>query len=154
MTKTNDQIQKTIELNAPLAKVWAAISDYQQFGQWFGVKLDQPFMAGQASTGQMTIAGAEGLPWRATIEELVEERRFSMHWQASDHPRADPSMTEPPQIRVCFELNPTQRGTELTITESGFSQLAADQRFDIMRSNQEGWDIQSENIKKFVEAKS
>ena len=151
MDTTANQIQKTIDLKAPIAKVWAALSDYQQFGQWFGVKLDQPFVAGQASTGHMTMPEAAGLPWRATIDELVTQQRFSMLWHADDHPLAGDSDSEQPKMRVCFELERSAQGTLLTITESGFSQLSPDRRFDIMRSNEHGWAIQSENIKNFVE---
>jgi len=148
MNETNDQIQKTIELNAPLSKVWAALSDYQQFGQWFQVKLDQPFAVGQKSTGHMAECG----PWLATVDELVEEKRMAFRWHIHDDEQADAPISEQPQTLVCFDIEPTESGTRLTVTESGFSNLAPDRRLDVMRGNTEGWDFQCANIKKFVEA--
>ncbi len=41
-----DRIEKTIELNAPIERVWRAVTDHQEFGQWFRVRLDQPFAPG------------------------------------------------------------------------------------------------------------
>ena len=39
MTST-DRIEKTIELNAPVSRVWRALTDHREFGAWFRVKLD------------------------------------------------------------------------------------------------------------------
>ncbi len=38
----HDRIEKRIELKAPIARAWRAISDYREFGAWFGVKLTAP----------------------------------------------------------------------------------------------------------------
>ena len=43
----NDRIEKTIELKAPVSRVWRALTDYREFGTWFRVKLDGPFVPGQ-----------------------------------------------------------------------------------------------------------
>jgi uncharacterized protein YndB with AHSA1/START domain len=34
-----DKIEKQIELNAPVARVWRALTNYQEFGAWFKVNL-------------------------------------------------------------------------------------------------------------------
>ena len=33
---TNDRIEKQIELKAPVSRVWRALTDYREFGEWFG----------------------------------------------------------------------------------------------------------------------
>ena len=45
----NNQIEKRIELKAPVSRVWRALTDYREFGQWFRVKLDGPFVPGQTA---------------------------------------------------------------------------------------------------------
>jgi uncharacterized protein YndB with AHSA1/START domain len=35
-----DIIEKCIELKAPVSRVWRALTDHLEFGQWFRVKLD------------------------------------------------------------------------------------------------------------------
>ena len=50
---STDAIVKTAVLKAPLARVWAAVSDAREFGQWFGVEFDGPFVAGARLTGRI-----------------------------------------------------------------------------------------------------
>ncbi len=42
-------IEKRIEIAAPVARVWRAITDHREFGEWFRVKLEGPFVVGQES---------------------------------------------------------------------------------------------------------
>ena len=44
----NDRIEKRIELKAPVSRVWRALTDYCEFGDWFRVKLDGPFVPGES----------------------------------------------------------------------------------------------------------
>jgi len=46
-----DRIEKVIELSAPLARVWRALTDHKEFGIWFRVELEGPFVVGQISRG-------------------------------------------------------------------------------------------------------
>lgn len=43
---STDRIEKSAVLRAPLDRVWRAISDSEQFGTWFGMRVDGPFAAG------------------------------------------------------------------------------------------------------------
>ena len=43
----SDRIEKSIELNAPVERVWRALTDHNEFGEWFRVKLDGPFRTGR-----------------------------------------------------------------------------------------------------------
>ena len=45
---SSDRIEKEVVLRAPLERVWRAISDADEFGQWFGVRFDGPFVCRQA----------------------------------------------------------------------------------------------------------
>src|SRR4051794_5582890 len=55
----SDRIEKAIELNAPVERVWRALTDHGEFGEWFRVKLDGPFVPGEMSTGHITYPGYE-----------------------------------------------------------------------------------------------
>ena len=55
----NDRIEKRIELKAPVARVWRALTDYREFGEWFRVKIEAPFVPGEASHGRLTYPGYE-----------------------------------------------------------------------------------------------
>ena len=53
MTSVPDRIEKSIVLSAPLDRVWHAIGDATQFGSWFGVDFDGPFLEGTPLTGRI-----------------------------------------------------------------------------------------------------
>ena len=62
-----DRIEKSVDLDAPIERVWRAVTDHVQFGEWFKVKLDQPFVPGGRSTGRITYPGYEHMPWTAEV---------------------------------------------------------------------------------------
>lgn len=146
----SDRIEKNIELNAPVEKVWRALTDHLAFGEWFRVKLDGPFVPGKVSTGHITYPGYEHVKWHATVKAMDAPRLFSFTW----HPHAiDPDVDysdETPTL-VEFRLQPSDKGTRLTVTESGFEALPAYRRDEALRSNDGGWDEQIMNIKTYVE---
>jgi len=79
-----DRIEKQVELRAPIERVWRAISDHEEFGTWFKVRLDGPFVAGAEQTGQMTYPGYEHLPWKARVIPVEAPRRLVFEWPAMD----------------------------------------------------------------------
>jgi uncharacterized protein YndB with AHSA1/START domain len=138
-------IEKRIELSAPVSRVWRALTDYREFGQWFRVKLDGPFMPGEISTGHITYPGYEHLKWEASVQKMEPERLFSFTW----HPYAvDPKVdySNEPATLVEFRLEPKDKGTVLYLTESGFDALPKDRRFEAFRMNEDGWTEQITNI--------
>jgi uncharacterized protein YndB with AHSA1/START domain len=146
----SDRIEKTIELKAPVARVWRALTDHQEFGAWFRVRLDGPFVPGQVSRGHITYPGSEHLRWEAVVQKMEPERLFSFTW----HPYAvDPNHDysgEPPTL-VEFTLQPTADGTLLRVVESGFDQLPSTRRLEAFRMNEGGWSEQVKNIARHVE---
>ncbi|MGI9295862.1 MAG: SRPBCC family protein [Pseudomonadales bacterium] len=146
-----DRIEKSIELKASVARVWRALTDYQEFGEWFRVKLDGPFVVGEVSRGQMTYEGYEHVKWKAQVQAMEPERLFSFTWRPyADDPDTD--YTNESQMLVEFRLEPTSGGCRLVISESGFSALPDDaRRVDALRENTKGWDEQANNITAHVE---
>jgi uncharacterized protein YndB with AHSA1/START domain len=67
---STDRIQKTIVLRAPRSKVWRALTDSAQFGQWFGATLQDPFVAGRRTRGPITIPGYDHLSFEADVEQI------------------------------------------------------------------------------------
>jgi uncharacterized protein YndB with AHSA1/START domain len=145
----DDRIEKVTELAAPVSRVWRALTDHVEFGQWFKVQLDQPFTPGGRSTGRMTEPGREGAPWLAIVERIEPERLFAYRWHDYDPVSKEP-LSDGPTTLVEFRLEPIEGGTRLTITETGFSQLAEPRRLEAMRSNNGGWDMQAERIARHV----
>jgi uncharacterized protein YndB with AHSA1/START domain len=144
----NDRIEKRIELNAPVSRVWRALTDHREFGEWFRVKLDGPFVAGQISRGQITYPGYEHVKWHAVVQKMEPERLFSFTWHHSHDPHVD--ISKEPTTLVEFRLEKIPSGTLLTVTESGFENLPSDRRLEAFRMNEGGWTEQMKNIEKYV----
>lgn len=138
-------IEKRIELHAPVSRVWRALTDHREFGEWFRVKLDGPFVPGRESTGHITYPGYEHLKWTARVQKMEQERLFSFTW----HPYAiDPKVdyTTEPETLVEFSLAPAGGGTLLIVTESGFDAIPKHRQFEAFRMNDRGWTTQIKNI--------
>ena len=144
-----DRIEKTVDLAAPVSRVWRALTDYEEFGEWFQVRLDGPFKVGETTTGNMTCPGYEHMQWVSVTEVMEHERVFAFSWPPSTVD-PDTSYGEGAKVVVEFRLMPTANGTRLTITETGFLQFPEVKRLDVLRSNKEGWDIQAQNVANHV----
>ena len=46
-----DRIERQVVLRAPRARVWRALTDAREFGEWFGVRVNGGFSAGARVTG-------------------------------------------------------------------------------------------------------
>ena len=145
----NDRIEKRIELKAPVSRVWRALTDYREFGEWFRVKLEDPFVVGQVSRGRVAYPGYEHLTMEVVVQKMEPERLFSFTWHpAAIDPKADYSKETPTLVE--FRLEKTANGTLLRLTESGFEKLPADRRLDAFRRNEGGWAEQMKNIERYV----
>jgi uncharacterized protein YndB with AHSA1/START domain len=144
-----DRIEKRIELKAPVARVWRAITDYREFGEWFRVKLEGPFVRGQVTRGQITHPGYEHVKWEATVKEMQPERLFSFTWHPyAVDPKTDYSKETPTLVEFRLEKIPT--GTLLEVTESGFDKIPAHRRDEALRMDDSGWAGQLRNIERHV----
>jgi uncharacterized protein YndB with AHSA1/START domain len=146
----SNSIEKRIELKAPVSRVWRALTDHREFGEWFRVKMDGPFVPGEVSRGHITHPGYEHLKWEATVQKMEPVRLFSFTW----HPYAiDPTVdySAEPTTLVEFRLEPKDGGTVLVVTESGFDAIPEHRRSEAFRMNDGGWAQQMTNIKRHVE---
>ena len=146
----SDRIEKRIELKVPVARVWRALTDYREFGEWFRVNLDGPFVPGQIARGNITWPGYEHVVWEAVVQAMEPERLFSFTWHPySVDPKLDYSQES--STLVEFRLEPIAGGTLLLLTESGFDKIPADRRDEAFLRNDGGWTQQMKNIESHVD---
>ena len=147
----NDRIEKTVDLKAPVERVWRALTDHAEFGTWFRVALEKPFVVGQKTVGNITYAGYEHMRLEAMVQTMDRNKLFAFTW----NPVADDDgngLLGGPETLVEFKLEEIDNGTRLTIIESGFSVLPDDEvRAKAIRENSEGWEMQVQNIAAHVE---
>src|SRR5258708_18887 len=150
--KSEQKIEKKIELRAPVSRVWRALTDYHEFGEWFRVKLNGPFVAGQVTRGQITFPGYEHATFEAVVQKLEPETLFSYTWHpysvdaAVDYSKESSTLVE-------FRLEKIAGGTLLRVTESGFGNLPSDRGLEAFRMNDNGWAQQVKSMEAYVESK-
>ena len=148
MENAQNSSERQIEIKAPVAKVWRALTDAQQFGQWFKVNLNGDFQAGKTTTGKNTSKGFE-MDMVFHIKEIKPQFYFSYAWipfpidQTFDYSKEDPTLVE-------FFLDETSNGTLLKVKESGFNKITASRRAKAFEMHTGGWIAQLNNIEKFL----
>jgi uncharacterized protein YndB with AHSA1/START domain len=150
MSSTNE-IRKQLHVKAPQSRVWRAITDSAQFGQWFHVRLETPFAVGEATSGQITYPGWEHVRFTLRTEAIEPETRFAYRW----HPYAvdvGRDYSAEPMTLVEFLLEPRDGGTLVTVVESGFDRLPPGRLAEAFRMNERGWAEQLDNVAAHVSA--
>jgi uncharacterized protein YndB with AHSA1/START domain len=148
-TTSTDRIERRVVLRAPRSRVWRAITDAQEFGSWFGFKLEGAFTPGATIQGRVTHPGYEHMTVDMMVERIEPERYFSYRW----HPYPiDPAVdySAEPTTLVEFSLEEADGGTAVTIVESGFDRIPIARRDEAYRMNDQGWTGQVKNLERYV----
>jgi uncharacterized protein YndB with AHSA1/START domain len=125
-----DRIERTVELDHPQTKVWAALTTAEGLGAWFGDQATIDLRPG--GTAQMAWTTGDRAEMR--VERVEEPTIFGFTWHIYGLPADDPRRTY-----VEFTLEPSGAGTRLTVTETGFAQLPEDAHSKAFGGNTEGW---------------
>jgi uncharacterized protein YndB with AHSA1/START domain len=158
---STDRIEKTIVLRAPRERVWRALTESSEFGSWFGLRIDRPFVVGgtvpveiQPTTVDADVARDQepyrGVRFTLQIVRLDRPSAFAFRWHPQ-YPGAPEDVTQRPTTLVEFSLEETSEGTRLTVVESGFDQVPLPHRERSARGNEAGWAKQMQVIRQFLE---
>ena len=150
----SDVVERHTIIAAPIERVWAALTEVEQFNSWFGVELEQPFVPGQISRGKIGAINSSAddcgaLDMTIWIERMEAPCLFSYRW----HPFAidsDRDYSDEPKTLVEFHLESVDGGTRLIVRETGFEALPADRIEPSWRANDRGWAVQVERVKAYV----
>lgn len=163
MTTATDRIEKTAVYKAPLARVWAAISEAEQFGRWFGMALEGPFVAGQRVRGRIVPTTVDpdvarmqephaGTPFVLFVERIEPMHLLAFRWHhGSPGEDGGGGQDEAPTTLVEFRLEAVTDGTRVTIVESGFDAIPLERRAQAMADNSDGWAHQLRLIGLYLE---
>jgi uncharacterized protein YndB with AHSA1/START domain len=148
MNNNENTIERSIEIKASIEKVWQALTNAKQFGQWFNVSLESDFEVGKTTYGKNTLKGFE-MKMSFHVKEIKPKSYFSYAWipfpidQSFDYTKEEPTLVE-------FFLEATTTGTQLTVKESGFTKITASRRAEAFKMHSGGWEAQLKNIEVFV----
>jgi uncharacterized protein YndB with AHSA1/START domain len=125
-----DHIERSVQLAHPPAKAWAALTTAEGLSAWFGQDATIDLRPG----GVARVTGDSGRTYELRVERVEEPRVFAYTWPIHGLPEGDPRRTY-----VEFTLEPAGTGTQVTVVESGFAQLAEDVRRTTFEGHTQGW---------------
>ena len=139
-TDSADRIEEQVRLPQPPARVWRALTDPAELGEWFGARIAGETIApGSQVKGYLVHPGFQHVLFDVIIEEMVPERRFAWRW----HPHAvegGVDYTTEQRTLVTFTLEPTRDGgTLLRVVETGFGTMPPARRASALLGNTKGW---------------
>ncbi len=137
-------VSRTIQISAPVEKVWAALTEPAHISKWFG----QVAVLDEVAVGATGVFGFEGYgDFPVRIEALDPSRSISFRW-GNDNTHAAP--LESGQTTVfTFTLEPTATGTSLTVVETGFDSLSDPS--GSLEGNRQGWDAELDELVAYLE---
>ena len=132
------RIDRSIDIAAPPERVWRALTTRSELSAWFRVAIEGEIAAGSEVWMTSTLPEHGGMRFQVWFVELTPPSRLVWEW----HPGAiDPNLdySREPRTQVTFTLEPTTRGTRLSVAEAGFDAIALERRAKVYRDNSQGW---------------
>lgn len=146
-TVVGHTIHRTIRVEAPLARVWSALTEPALISQWLGEKAEfDTFAVGSAGVFEWEGFGTFPLE----ITEITPLEAFAFRWsgEPADALEADNSTV------ARFSLEADGTATLVTVVESGFETLKGGtaHRRNRLQENREGWDVEFDDLRVFLGA--
>jgi uncharacterized protein YndB with AHSA1/START domain len=144
-------VKNTIEINAPIAKVWDALINPEQTKKYmFGCETVSDWKVGSELLWKGSYEGNEMVFVKGYIVE-IEPEKLLVYTVIDPNNPAIPDLPEN-YLDVKYELTEADEKTELTVTQGGFEHAAdGEKRYKDTYNNGEGWNPILVEIKKLVE---
>ena len=142
-------VRRTVDIAAPVEKVWAAVTEPEHISRWFGRTVLHGTGVGARGTMTFESHGTVGL----CVEARDELRSVSYSWGNLDA-LADPSAApdEDPATVFTFTLEPAGTGTRLTVVETGFEHTKDPAA--TLEGHRTGWDSEIDKLVALFESAS
>ena len=142
-------VRRTIDISAPVEKVWAAVTEPEHISRWFGrAELSG---TGAGAAGTLTWPGNAPIPVR--VESFDAPRSVSYRWGNDDALGTPPAELDDEHSTVfTFTLEPVPGGTRLTVVETGFDRTS--NPLANLESHRQGWDGELDKLVALLEGGS
>lgn len=148
---TSLRIDKTVDIAAPPERVYRALTDPRELGAWFQVDIEGDIRAGGEVWMTSTQPAHAGLRFQVRFVELIPAHRVVWEWHPGE-PDASADAAAEPRTVVTFVLEPSARGTRLTLSETGFDAISSARRAKAFADNTQGWNEVLVWLQTYVEA--
>jgi uncharacterized protein YndB with AHSA1/START domain len=132
------RIDRTIEIKAAPDRVWRALTSAAELSSWFQVSIEGDIAPGAEIWMTSTHPQHAGQRFRVLLKEMTPPRRFVWEWHPGE---VDPAVdyAREPRTTVTFTLEPSERGTRLSVSETGFDAISLTRRAKVHADNSQGW---------------
>ena len=139
-------VRRTIDIAAPVHKVWIAITDPAHISQWFG----RAEFAGSGAGALGTLSWDDHGSIPVRVEAVDEPHMITYRW-SNDHALGTPpeALDVAHSTVFTFTLEPTPSGTQLTVVETGFENISDPQAE--LESHRGGWDFELDELVALLE---
>jgi uncharacterized protein YndB with AHSA1/START domain len=140
-----DRIEREVEISAPVTRVWAALTEAEHLGTWFG---DAGAKVDLRPGGAITFSWQKYGTAHAVIERVDPPRFFSYRWALVKDAAPAPGNS----TLVEFTLVERAGGTLLRLVESGFSGLdmTDEEKARRVGENGSGWTKELAELEEYL----
>jgi len=144
------RIDRTIEVNAPPDRVWRALTKAEELSACFQVRIEGDIAPDTDVWMTSVHPQHTGQRFRVRFTEMTPLHRFVWEWHPGE---VDPGVdySREPRTTVTFTLEPSGRGTRLSVSETGFDEISLARRAKVYKDNSEGWAAVLVWLQKYVE---
>ncbi len=142
-------IERKTLIRAPRPRVWRALTDSKQFGDWFGCELSGTFAPGARVNGISRGTCSPGQEFYILIERMEPEHTLAWTWSPGSKEPGEDRSGEGTTL-VEFHLEEVEGGTLVTVTESGFDRISLARRARVFEQNTGGWEHQMQSLEQYV----
>ena len=136
-------ITRTIDINAPIQRVWDALTKAELIAQWFGDAAELEAIPGGTGFFGWNAHGK----FRVVVESAEVPHTLVYRWA---HREADAEPTPGNSTVVRFDLTEIDGGTRLDLRETGFENLADPQTAHAENSG--GWTAELDDLVTYLQA--
>jgi uncharacterized protein YndB with AHSA1/START domain len=136
-------ITRTIDINAPIQRVWDALTKAELIAQWFGDAAELEAIPGGTGFFGWNAHGK----FRVVVESAEAPHTLVYRWA---HRETDADPTPQNSTVVRFDLTEIEGGTRLDLRETGFENLADPQTAHAENSG--GWTAELGDLVAYLQA--
>jgi len=126
-----EKIEKKVSINAPAEKVWKALTEPKQLGEWMMMPTTFEPVVGKEFT--FKAEGMEGWDgyFHCIVREVEVNKKLVYTWNSG--------MINAETL-VTILISETEGQTELTLIHTGWENLPAEMRSQMIDGHSKGWD--------------
>src|ERR1700678_2903578 len=113
-------VERSTLVRAPRSRVWQALTNVQEFSQWFGVEAEGEFAPGARVRMISTHDSYKGQEFFVDVVKMDAPEFFSWRWHPGSKQPGEDNSSEPATL-VEFRLKEVEGGTRVTGGEAGFA---------------------------------